>query len=81
MLVEHARILNEMASDEFLLIVEIAEAPEALLPARARAELAAGLACVDHVVIGGNESSESASDEDLRRGFIGRVQKRAGAKA
>ena len=47
---EHARQLAELKQSGRALIVAIAEPPNPILPARARAELVAGLAVVDFAV-------------------------------
>lgn len=50
LLASHAARLEELKRDGSPLIVLIASAPDSILPARARAELVAGLRAVDYVV-------------------------------
>jgi bifunctional ADP-heptose synthase (sugar kinase/adenylyltransferase) len=69
LIAEHAERLRELKREGRALIVAIAEPQNPILPARARAELLAGLATVDHVV----ESAEHLTidvrleEEDTRR--------------
>jgi hypothetical protein len=49
LIASHAERLAELKNDDAPLLVLIATAPDAILPARARAELVAGLAVVDYV--------------------------------
>ena len=50
LLASHAVRLNELKRDGAPLVVLIASSPDSILPARARAELVAGLRAVDFVV-------------------------------
>jgi glycerol-3-phosphate cytidylyltransferase-like family protein len=61
LLAEHARRLAHLRRNHAGLVVVIIEGDHAILPARARAELVAGLASVDYVIIGG----EPAVDETI----------------
>jgi bifunctional ADP-heptose synthase (sugar kinase/adenylyltransferase) len=81
---EHLQMLRNAAKQDELLIVQIMDPPRPLLPARARAELVAGLDRVDYVVEpAANEEISPAPDDDIRRHFIDNVRRRAsdGARA
>jgi bifunctional ADP-heptose synthase (sugar kinase/adenylyltransferase) len=81
LLSEHARLLHDVKSPGRLLIVEITNPARPLLAQRARAELVAGLADVDYVVLGGGVSHD-APDSDVTRRFVEHVRQRSnGAKA
>lgn len=60
LLAAHARRLAEIARDGGALFVAVGEAPDALLEARARAELVAALAVVDYVILDGQPPQELA---------------------
>lgn len=78
---EHARLLHDVKSPGRLLIVEITNPVRPLLAQRARAELVAGLADVDYVVLGDSVPRE-APDSDVTRRFVEQVRRRSnGAKA
>jgi bifunctional ADP-heptose synthase (sugar kinase/adenylyltransferase) len=57
-LAAHARRLKDAREGAAALAVIIADPPRPILPARARAELVAGLAAVDYVVLPGDEPVE-----------------------
>jgi bifunctional ADP-heptose synthase (sugar kinase/adenylyltransferase) len=79
LLAEHAALLHQAASDGNVLIVEIANPPQPLLPQRARAELVAALADVNYVVMTDREAP--APDIAITRRFIQQVRERSnGAK-
>ncbi len=59
LLASHVRRLAEIAADAGRLVVVIADGGNPILPARARAELVAGLGVVAFVVLPGEESVES----------------------
>jgi bifunctional ADP-heptose synthase (sugar kinase/adenylyltransferase) len=81
LLAEHARMLHEVKSPGDLLVVEITNPVRPLLAQRARAELVAGLADVDYVVLG-HGVPEEAPDSDVTRRFVELVRRRSnGAKA
>ena len=78
LLAEHAASISSTKKSGELLIVEVANPPEPLLPQRARAELIAGLASVDYVVI----SEKQIPTDDVSAHFVDHVRRRAhGAKA
>ena len=63
----HAVRLSELRRDVEQLVVIVTEPPDPLLPARARAELVAGLAAVDYVVVSsanGLTASETIHEEE-----------------
>ncbi len=90
LLSEHARRLDTIRNGAAALMVVIAEPERPLMTARARAELVAGLAAVDFVVVPGREGPETllkqlpaaevAREEtvhaELRRELIQHVQAR-----
>lgn len=81
---EHLHMLRRADAGDELLIVQIIDPPQPLLPARARAELVAGLESVDYVVEpAADEKNSPAPDNDVRRRFIESVRRRAsnGARA
>lgn len=51
MLAWHALRLADLTTEETVLVVALVDPPEPLLDSRSRAELVAGLACVDRVVL------------------------------
>ena len=74
--VQHARRLHGL-KDHRPLAVAIHDSPHPILPAAARAELVAALACVDYVVIGGPfDHDETASHAALLDGLIAHVARR-----
>lgn len=62
LLASHARRLAELARPDGLLFALIADPPDPLLPARARAELVAALRAVDYVILPGSAAIEAALD-------------------
>lgn len=72
LLAAHVRRLEELRQEHVGLVAVIADPAQPVLPSRARAELAAALACVDWVVVGGDatvhlESEHAALFHDLVR--------------
>ena len=65
----HAGRLEQLKRDGMPLLVLISTANSPILPARARAELVAGLKVVDYVVEGGNEiqANHNLEEEDQHR--------------
>jgi len=61
LLAAHAVRLRELAAEGQPLVVVITEPAVPLLPARARAEMVAGLAMVDHVIVATDASGVPAS--------------------
>jgi D-glycero-beta-D-manno-heptose 1-phosphate adenylyltransferase len=55
----HARLLAAAGEPGGALFIIVADPPRPVLPARARAELVAGLAIVDYVVLPGGEGADS----------------------
>lgn len=81
LLAEHARMLRDAKASGRVLAVEIVNPSRPLLAQRARAELVAGLADVDYVVLG-EGVSEGAPDASVTGRFVERVRRRSnGAKA
>jgi bifunctional ADP-heptose synthase (sugar kinase/adenylyltransferase) len=81
LLAEHARMLHDLKSPGQLLVVEITNPARPLLAQQARAELVAGLADVDYVVLG-DDVSDVAPDAGVTARFVKHVRQRAnGAKA
>ncbi|MEK7404140.1 MAG: hypothetical protein AAB225_03445 [Acidobacteriota bacterium] len=89
LLAGHARRLGEIARPGGVLIVIVTDPPRPLLAAEARAELAAALAVVDYVVLGGPRVvepaagigadeifNEEAADEGRRQELIRHVHER-----
>jgi len=86
----HARRLESIRGGAAALMVVIVEPERPLMTARARAELVAGLAAVDYVVVPGEEgfeallarlpaaevTREEATHEEVRRELIQHVQTR-----
>ena len=63
----HAVRLSELRRDGEQFVVAVLDPPDPLLPARARAELVAGLAAVDYVVVSsvnGLSASETIHEEE-----------------
>jgi len=77
LLAAHARILRGLAAPGQQLIVEVTNPHAPLLSQRARAELVAGLACVDYVVLGQVESP----DDEITRQFVQHVRARVNGAA
>jgi cytidyltransferase-like protein len=59
----HTRRLRELCGKGDRIVVAIADPPEPILPARARAELLAGLACVAYVLTDSSRVPPGAIDE------------------
>lgn len=59
-LASHARVLEGAAGDGSSVFVAVGDPPDPLLPARARAELVAALACVAAVTVAGREAAAAA---------------------
>jgi len=59
LLAPHARRLAQLREGAAALAVIVARPPDPILPARARAELVAGLAAADYVVLPGDEPVET----------------------
>jgi glycerol-3-phosphate cytidylyltransferase-like family protein len=64
LLAEHARTLRKSATPGQILVIEITNPQNPLLPQRARAELVAALAAVDYVVLGSTANSDDAPITD-----------------
>jgi glycerol-3-phosphate cytidylyltransferase-like family protein len=64
LLAEHARNLRQQAAPGQILIVEVTNPPNPLLPQLARAELVAALESVDYVVLGNGAHSDDSSITD-----------------
>lgn len=76
----HARRLQQLCAPGEKIVVFVDDPPNPLLPARARAELLAGLACVGYVVIGADGASgcpvlldERVADGERAREFTSHV--------
>jgi len=67
LLAEHARMLRDAKGPTSLLVVEITNPARPLLAQRARAELVAGLADVDYVVLAEGVADDSADSAITRR--------------
>jgi glycerol-3-phosphate cytidylyltransferase-like family protein len=81
LLAEHTRMLRDVKAAGRLLIVEITNPERPLLTQRARAELVAGLADVDYVVLG-ERVSGAAPDSGVTARFVEHVRRQSnGAKA
>jgi len=92
LLAEHARRLEEIAAVRGRVVVALNDAPSALLPPRARAELLAGLRSVESVLLPPPEGlqamlaglpdelviREEGSDERRRENLIRRVRQKHG---
>jgi bifunctional ADP-heptose synthase (sugar kinase/adenylyltransferase) len=77
LLAEHVRRLSRSAEAGQLLVVEVTDLAQPLLPQRARAELVAALAIVDYVVLGnGQLAAQGAGDADISERFIQHVLRR-----
>ncbi len=75
LLAEHVRRLRQAREPGSLLVVEVTNPAQPLLPQRARAELVAALSMVDYVVLREGEPSVEA-DQDITARFIERVLQR-----
>lgn len=64
LIAEHADQLEKLKQDGRALVVAIAEPENPILPARARAELVAGLAAVDYVVESADGLAANVNLED-----------------
>lgn len=62
LLAAHAQRLADARKDASALVVVVTDPPRPILPARARAELVAALAAVDHVVLPGGEPLDPLFD-------------------
>ncbi len=69
LLAEHVRRLKQARESGQLLVVEVTNSPQALLPQRARAELVAALEMVDYVVMG-EGAGASDWDADITGSFV-----------
>ena len=76
LLAEHVRRLRRHATPGQLLVVEVTNPPNPLLPQHARAELVAALAMVDCVVLQNGETSGTLDDLDVTERFIEHVLRR-----
>ncbi|MFN7920550.1 MAG: hypothetical protein U0Q16_10670 [Bryobacteraceae bacterium] len=86
----HAERLEELSRRGRPLVVLLADPPDPLLPSRSRAELLAGLDCVDHVLLPEPSGKaldpkrpvvqEERSDLDRRRQLILHVHSRHGSQ-
>jgi glycerol-3-phosphate cytidylyltransferase-like family protein len=73
---EHARRLELLKQPGRALVVVITSPEQPILPARARAELVAGLAAVDRVFIASEIAHEEAADLERTRELIQHVRTR-----
>ena len=81
LLAEHARMLRDVKATGRVLVVEITNPERPLLAQQARAELVAGLADVDYVVLG-EGVSDTAPDAVFTGRLVEQVRRRSnGAKA
>ena len=81
LLAEHARLLHEAKGSAEVLAVEITNSANPLLAQRARAELVAGLADVDYVVLV-NGTADESPDARLTQRLMEHVRQRSnGASA
>ena len=76
LLAEHARLLADAAMPGKPLAVIVTNPASPLLPARARAELVAGLATVAYVAIAEDSSGADARQDDITLRFIEHVRQR-----
>jgi len=76
LLAEHVRRLRECVTNGQLLVVEVADPAQPLLPQRARAELVAALALVDYVVLGNGQPSAGIVDAEVTTQFVEHVLRR-----
>jgi glycerol-3-phosphate cytidylyltransferase-like family protein len=73
---EHAQRLESLRKPDHALVVVITSPAHPILPARARAELVAGLAVVDRVLIAEDVVREEAADFERSREFAEHVRSR-----
>ena len=73
---EHARRLESLRKPGHALVVVITSPAHPILPARARAELVAGLAAVDRVLIAEDVLREEAADFERTRELVEHVRSR-----
>jgi glycerol-3-phosphate cytidylyltransferase-like family protein len=73
---EHARRLESLKEPGRELLVVITSPPHPILPAQARAELVAGLAVVDRVVIAEDVVREEAADFERTQELVQHVRSR-----
>ncbi len=67
-------MLRQHTAPDRRLVVEIANPPRPLLPARARAELVAALGMVDYVVLAdGGKTSDAPADDGFTERFVQHV--------
>lgn len=77
LLAEHARRLGQLRSADSCLAVVIEDPAQPLLPIRARAELVAGLAAVDFVVLDATGvAARDLEDSTIRERFSYHVRRR-----
>jgi glycerol-3-phosphate cytidylyltransferase-like family protein len=77
LLAEHVRRLRQHATPGEVVVVEVSNPVNPLLPQQARAELIAALSMVDYVVLkNGEPAADAALDQDLTRQFIDHVLRR-----
>lgn len=76
LLTEHARQLRACATPGKLLVVEVTDPLQPLLPQRARAQLVAALSMVDYVVLTDHAPSNEANDRAITEKFISHVLSR-----
>ena len=76
LLAEHVRRLRDSKKPGELLVVEVVDPDQPLLPQRARAELVAALAMVDYVVLGNGTPSHAIVDAGVTAQFIEHVLQR-----
>ncbi len=75
-----AERLAECKTDAKPLLVVIATAPDGILPARARAELVAGLACVDYVCEHSPDLTPHLSLQDEHRAALNQLIRHVNAR-
>ncbi|HET8549598.1 MAG TPA: hypothetical protein VFL57_16420 [Bryobacteraceae bacterium] len=73
---DHARRLESLKRHGRRLVVVITSPSNPILPARARAELVAGLAAVDRVLIADEVVREEAADFERTRELVAHVRSR-----
>lgn len=73
---EHAGRLAALKRPGRPLVVVITSGPDSILPARARAELVAGLGVVDRVIIADEVVREEAADAERRQALIEHIRSR-----
>ncbi len=81
LLAEHARNLRQHTDPGQILIVEITNPENPLLPQRARAELVAALESVDYVVLGNGAPCDDSDDATITERFIHHVLNRHRAES